>query len=169
MTDEPLFKHAHAALVFAFRYSSQSGPPPTGMAKMMRGPVASGNGLVGLDGAAQAGLIRAMVGELRPIHRHIIIARFAVDLHESIPAQLALIPHAGAQLGSGIQHRRLIDHLVQKYFGRRWHLGDIAESCGVHRNTMTEKWRLIRDRFRTDESSANEEIGARFQGAGLTL
>jgi DNA-binding transcriptional ArsR family regulator len=167
MIDEPLFPHAHAALVFAFRFSGQSGAAPTPMAKLMRGPAATGKGLAGLDGAAQAGMIRCEVEALEPILRNIIVARFAFEDLERLRALLALIPHAAEQLGTGINSRRMVDTLVQRYFGARVLLCDLAEQIGVHSSTVTRTWQKIYARFQADEARAGAEIGDRLRIAGL--
>lgn len=76
MTNEPLFRSGHDALVFAFNYSSQQyGKSP--MIKITGTPVSAGKGLSGIDGAAQAGFIRAEVAALGKLPEAILIARFA--------------------------------------------------------------------------------------------
>ena len=73
--NEPLFSSAHDALVFAFNYSGQRyGQTP--MSKIAA-PAAPGKGLSGVDGAAQAGFIRAEVAAIGRILEAILIARFA--------------------------------------------------------------------------------------------
>ena len=76
MTDEPLFHSAHSAMVFAFNFSGQSYDRPM-MNRLASPAVGSGKGLVGLDGAAQAGMIRAEVQTLGKLAEAIIIARIA--------------------------------------------------------------------------------------------
>lgn len=164
---EVKFDSYHEALVFAFRCAGQASPPPTPIAKLMRGPVSSGHGLAGLEAAAQAGFIRAEVGAMAPVLRNIIVARFAFEEKERLAALIELIPHAAAQLGTGINSRRMVDTLVQRYFGARVFLRDLAEQIGVHPNTLTAKWGAIRSRFRADEDRAQEEIFYRLQRAGL--
>ena len=74
--NEPLFRSAYDALVFAFNYSSQQyGKSP--MIKTTGMPMSAGKGLSGVDGAAQAGFIRAEVAELGKIPEAILTARFA--------------------------------------------------------------------------------------------
>ncbi len=75
--DEPLFRSAHEALVFAYNFSLQASTPMTPVAKLMRGPVGPGRGLGGLDGAGQAGIIRAKIAELGKVGAAIITARIA--------------------------------------------------------------------------------------------
>lgn len=69
---EPLFKSAHDALVFAFNYSGQA------FARATIVPMrAKGIGLGGLDGAAQAGMIKAEVKNIDRLMQAFLIARFA--------------------------------------------------------------------------------------------
>lgn len=72
----PLFESAHGALVFAFNFSGQCYDRPM-MNRLASPAVGSGKGLVGLDGAAQAGMIRAEVQTLGKLAEAIIIARMA--------------------------------------------------------------------------------------------
>lgn len=73
---EPLFDNAHGALVFAFNFSGQSFDRPL-MNRLAAPGVGTGKGLVGLDGAAQAGMIRAEVQKLGRLAEAILIARIA--------------------------------------------------------------------------------------------
>lgn len=75
--DEPLFNSAHAALVYAYSFSTQASPPKTPVAKLMQGPTGEGKGLAGIDGAAQAGMIRNEVVRLGKIAEAIIVSRNA--------------------------------------------------------------------------------------------
>lgn len=83
--DEPLFKSAHQALVFAFNYAGQQSPK-TPMMSLIRNlgdaPIGNGKGLVGLDGAGQAGMILAAVCRLPDDQHNVIVARYGHVLHE---------------------------------------------------------------------------------------
>ena len=72
---DPLFKDAHEALVYAYNFSHQQ-YPRSPMSKAILQSRA-GRGLGGLDGAAQAGMIRAEVEQLDRLERAFIVARFA--------------------------------------------------------------------------------------------
>jgi hypothetical protein len=76
MIEESLFSSAHSALVFAFNFSGQCYDRPM-MNRLASPAVGTGKGLVGLDGAAQAGMIRAEVQSLGKLAEAIIIARIA--------------------------------------------------------------------------------------------
>ena len=73
---QPLFVSAHSALVFAFNFSGQNYDRPM-MNRLASPAVGTGKGLVGLDGAAQAGFVRAEVQGLGPLAEAILIARIA--------------------------------------------------------------------------------------------
>lgn len=73
---EPLFESAHGALVFAFNFSGQCYDRPM-MNRLASPAIGSGKGLVGLDGAAQAGMIRAEVQAMGKLAEAILIARIA--------------------------------------------------------------------------------------------
>lgn len=164
--DDFLFDSAYAALAFAYRYSTQQ-YQPTPMARLMRGSLGSGKGLHGLDGAAQAGLIKAEVDQLRLFERSAVISRFALCQKERSLAMLALVPPATAALGTGVHNRRLVDALVQRYYGKRVHLKDLAEMVGIHPNTMTDRWRSIRRVLTEIEHRGMDMVEARLQQAGL--
>lgn len=72
----PLFDTAHGALVFAFNFSGQCYDRPM-MNRLAAPAVGSGKGLVGLDGAAQAGFIRAEVQAMGRLAEAILIARIS--------------------------------------------------------------------------------------------
>lgn len=72
---EPLFKDVHEALVYAYNFSHQQ-YPRSPMSKAILQSRA-GRGLGGLDGAAQAGMIRAEVTNLDRLEQAFIVARFA--------------------------------------------------------------------------------------------
>lgn len=71
-----LFQNAHGALTFAFNFSGQCYDRPM-MNRLASPAIGSGKGLVGLDGAAQAGMIRAEVKAMGKLAEAILIARVA--------------------------------------------------------------------------------------------
>jgi hypothetical protein len=161
---EPLFRHANAALYFAFRQRvdyAQSTFFRTLEERLY------GHGLSGLDAAAQAGMIRAEVDMLNRAERNIIITRFASDPKEWIAARLEILDVVIATLGTGMHSRRLIDALVQKHFGKSLTLVFIAFKFGVHRNTVAPKWRSVRAMLWKLEDRAMLEITDALAAAGV--
>jgi hypothetical protein len=76
MAQEPLFETAHAALVFAYGYVIRYYKRPA-VSVMMKPGTFSGRGLSGVDGAAQAGIIRALARSCGPLNEAMAIARCA--------------------------------------------------------------------------------------------
>jgi hypothetical protein len=138
-----LFDGVHQALTFAYRYSGQQYSPSV-LAQFMARSSGAGKGLSGLDGAAQAGIVRAIVGKLDIYQRNMIAARFAADDHERIEARLSLVPVAVANMGTGMYNRRAADALVQKFFGLKIGVQDVAAETGLHRNTISPSWKAVR-------------------------
>lgn len=73
---EPLFDSAHGALVFALNFSGQCYDRPM-MNRLASPAFGTGKGLVGLDGAAQAGMIRSELQTMGKLAEAILIARIA--------------------------------------------------------------------------------------------
>lgn len=164
--EDPLFDSTWAALAFAFRYSTQQ-YQPTPMARLMRGALGSGKGLVGLEGAGQAGLVRAMVEKLPEYERAAITARFSFKSSEGYAAKIVLIRPATAALGTGVHNRRMVDHLVQKFFGEKVYLKDLAGTCGIDPRTIPDRWHLIRKALTAIEHRAIDRAEVMFRDGGL--
>lgn len=158
---EYLFDSVHGALTFAYRYSGQQYSPSL-MAQMMRGPGRSGKGLGGLDGAAQAGLIRGLIGKLDVYERHMIEARFESNDRERIRAMIFFIPVVIANMPTGMHSRRAADVLIQKWFGERLNLQGAAQEIGAHRNTVGPMWvvtkRVMGAVLERSEEAAYQEL-----------
>lgn len=76
MEGDTLFDNAHGALVFAFNFSGQCYDRPA-MNRLATPAAGTGKGLVGLDGAAQAGFILAEVKGMGKLAEAILTARLA--------------------------------------------------------------------------------------------
>lgn len=154
--NEPLFDSAYDALAFAYRFNAQQ-YAMTPMAKLMRWQIGSGKGLVGIDGAAQAGIILGLIDHLQEWEQAAICARFSIDRKRLYWARNSLITPAMASLGTGIHNRRMVDALVQKHFGCRLKLKEVAEAYEVNKNTMTDYWRQIRKTLQEIEYRAMDK------------
>ncbi len=156
VTEEFLFNSAHAALVFAFNFSAQCYDRPM-MNRLAAPAIGSGKGLAGLDGAAQAGMIRAEVQALGKFAEAIIIARLAP---RSIPcycrssccvgrktnkdwmdAISVLADYARTNALAGCTANGMLRReYVVRYFSRkdeRVGLEALAEKHGIARNTVS--------------------------------
>ncbi|MCG1054092.1 DNA-binding protein [Mycetohabitans sp. B5] len=153
------FKSAFDAVRFALCYSNQQ-YGETLMAKRLRcESVGGGMGLVGLDGAGQAGLIRRRIEELPELHMSVIVARAAPrDLPCSCRstccsgrtpnlewrAAIDWLTTASAAYCSGFSHYRVRRAIIERMFGVKCDLADIAHDCTVHVNTVSKQNAAVR-------------------------
>ncbi|AOZ06719.1 DNA-binding protein [Cupriavidus malaysiensis] len=152
--EERLFDSSHDALRFAFSYSGQQ-YQASAMNKAMSPAIGSGKGLVGVDGAAQAGMIRRELGTLPELHQRVLTARAAPRelpcecrsaccMGKTLNPEWAeaivwLTDQAMQQLSGSFSHYRVRRSILEKIFGVKIDLVQIAEDCGAHRNTVGEQ------------------------------
>lgn len=153
---DPLFETAHGAIVFAFNFSGQTIDRPM-MNRIAAPSLGSGKGLVGNDGAAQAGMIRREVKELGRLFESILIARHAPRMRpcacraaccsghkpnkEWVDAISYLADHirttalAGCTSNGMLRREYVIRHFSRK--DERISIEDLAEKYEVARNTIS--------------------------------
>jgi hypothetical protein len=177
------FRSVNEALAFAFNFKHGQLEPSV-MAMIMGGPRHSSRGLGGLDGAAQAGMVRAEVCALKPAIRcWILTARFAV---RELPC------HCGAMCCSGFKPNTewvlavmdtaelvrttalagmavnftLRHTLVRRYFGVKKSLLAAAQAADVDRDTASAHASRVIAYLREEERHARYEIEARLKQNG---
>ena len=158
--NEPLFRSAHQALLFALTFGEQSHCRAAsaerqialfGRERYERGH-AAGRGLVGIDGAAQAGMIRRLVESL-PVDKYLAIeARFSVlspARQEAARAAIAwrLWGHTGLD-------PIVAQALVSRFYGARAKLFSVAMAADLAERTVRRRWRETRDALRVLDQSA---------------
>lgn len=180
---EPLFGSTHAALVFAFNFSHQAYDRPV-MNRMADGPKRSGKGLVGLDGAGQAGMIRAAVDALGREEAMVITARFAPRREECectrpccsgyVPGRewRAAIDHLTEYvlrmaLAGTVSHYRVRNGIVRRIFGDTVNLGELAEHACVGRDTMGDHAKRIAKHLGGIEGRAMKAIDDKLYTKGI--
>ena len=180
---EPLFASTHAALVFAFNFSHQAYDRPV-MNRMADGPKRSRKGLVGLDGAGQAGMIRAAVDALGREEAMVITARFAPRRdrcecrksccsgwkagREWVGATDWLTQYVLSMALSGcVSHYRLRNGIVRRVFGDEVKLGAIAEQAEVNRDTVADHAKRITKHLSGIENRAMKAIDERLFKNGI--
>lgn len=147
---EPLFESAAQALNFAYNFSEGSLDRPL-MSRMADKYKRTGKGLVGTDGAAQAGMILRKLKDVDRLHRAIYMCRFgrreaqcpccghpvpADEWQASVREVSDAIQLSGALSGHLI-HRVVRDELVARYFGKKVHLQQLAAKASISPNTVT--------------------------------
>lgn len=166
-----LFKNTAQALTFAMRFSGQQ-YPQSELAKMMKKTHAgSGKGLVALDGAAQAGMIRARLERLDPLERACIVARYSARTEEcpccgspkpldEYKAAILLLEDWAQQFLSGSQSVRRIRYaIVQDFFERRRSVGKIAKEIGTPARTAYDQKAKIWPPLTELDKRAQEAVG----------
>ncbi|MBR8471951.1 MULTISPECIES: DNA-binding protein [Burkholderia] len=159
MSDNIEFKSAFDAVRFALCYSSQQ-YGETIMAKRMRGEIGGdGMGLIGLVGAGQAGMIRRELETLPELHLSVIVARAAPHVlpcscgssccSGSMPnlewqAAIGWLTRASAAYCSGFSHYRVRRAIIERLFGVKCDLSEIADECEAHRNTVSKQNAAVR-------------------------
>ncbi|MEN5158949.1 hypothetical protein [Achromobacter spanius] len=150
--EEPLFKNAHAALTFALNYSMQQYDRPL-MNRVAAGPSkGDGKGLSGLDGAGQAGMIRAELAKLKPLQQAALLVSAApsqilCDCRVSCCSGWKVNPEwqdamsvlnsaaAAGALSGCVSNGRLRSALIQRHFGAEVSLLKLAERYEVGERT----------------------------------
>jgi len=170
-----LFRNHDDALTFAMRFTSQQ-YPQSDLAKLMRTPgIGGGKGMIGLDGAAQAGIIKNRIERLGELERAAIIARYSarVDtcpccgndkaLDEYKNAILNLANWACAFIGNAESVQRIRYAIVQEYFERGNMLGKEAEKLNVPKRTAYDQkkkiWPHLADLDKRARTLIGEQLG----------
>lgn len=175
MTGQPLFRSAHQALMFAFTFSAtQHGTAAAAerqLAEFARDRYermpGSGRGLRGLDGAAQAGMIRRRVEEMPPLHAAALIARFAILSPATRQAACSVLALRARHGLAAPQDIRALTLLVRRHFGLRVNLPRLADECGVTERTV-QRWALeVRRWARRVEEFAMARIEVQLEEAGI--
>jgi len=148
--DAPLFASAAAAAAFALNFSGQSYQRPL-TDRMAQPSPSRGKGLYGLDGAAQAGMIRAELATLGLIGEAIITAEMANRTkpcscrapccagHLTNPewaAAIGLLSNVAKELKICPNHMNVRSNLLRRFFGVPVEITEIAKLCGVTRDTV---------------------------------
>jgi hypothetical protein len=170
-----LFKDPSEALIFAYRYSSQQ-YAETPMSKLMKKSLhSSGKGLVSLDGAAQAGFVKAEVEKLERELRWCIVLRYAnVSVEcdccggDRMPdvymEALAQLDDWALQLLNGLSNRKMRRAIIRGFFDRKMKLGPIADKLNIPRRTMLGHKATIWKGLTELDKDARTQIDALLEG-----
>lgn len=182
-SEQPLFRSAHGALTFAFNYVHGSVKKPF-LATLMGGS-RTGRGLGGLDGAGQAGMIRAEVDQLEPARRRVLLLRYAparapCACKAPCCAGFRINPEWGSAvdwlamhvlktaLVGKVSNYKLRQALVCRFFEpEKRSMVKISEECRVKRDTAAEHNKLVVAYFEEEEKVAEREIYGRLYDAGM--
>ena len=138
---DALFSSAHVALSYAYTYGDtqhgQAAAAERQLATFARDrygrPPSSGRGLVGLDGAAQAGMIKAIVERLDTRTQLVAVARFAkLNPAARKAACAALAIRLRLEVPGGCRERAAVaPALLERHFGMKVNTGLLADAEDV--------------------------------------
>lgn len=166
MGDDYLFNSSHSAITFALNFSGQ--PKRPFMNRIASRSTGDSRGLGGLDGAAQAGMIRANIARAGRVNEQFVIARLAKnDSKEWNNAIKELVDFAMIPLAGCISHYQVRRGLVIKFFGVKIWVKDIAERCGINKNTAVSHNSKIKDFFDLQEQKAFDAVDSILRDSGI--
>lgn len=149
--NEPLFSSAAAAVAFALNFTGHS--YQSAMINRMAGtPAPTGRGLGGLDGAAQAGMIRAELASIGVLGEAIITAEMAQRTkpcscrapccsgevtNVEWSASIGVLSNLMKDLKICPSHFVVRANLLRRFFGVDISISEIARQSGLSRDTIT--------------------------------
>lgn len=170
-----LFRNSHSALLFAYRFCSEQYDRPL-MNKLADKAAPTGKGLAGVDGSGQAGMIKREIKDLGEFYEAIVIASFALPStpcackasccsgekpnQEWAEAIHIVTTEAMSQLSGKLSHYKLRKGIVERQFGVKRTLLDLAEHCGVDRDTASHHNAIITSWLKGDrQDRQNAKVG----------
>ncbi|WP_345815308.1 hypothetical protein AAGS40_23335 [Paraburkholderia sp. PREW-6R] len=180
-----IFKSAYEAVVFACNFSSQQ-YALSPMAKILRqGAYGSGRDLIGLDGAAQSGMVLAELQRLDYVRMLTLVARTAPIKDECTcnhaccsgwvvnPARRDAVSQLTdviiVALDTGVSNRRYREAAVSRYFGEKLKLAEVAERLDIPKRTAERYAMDIRRYLDGLEKAAWTELNERLDEIGMLL
>lgn len=173
---QELFKNTHDALIFAFNYSAQQ-YALSPMSKLMKGNGSgTGKGLVSIDGAAQAGIIRSRIAQLPALQAACIVARYAPRFEECPCCQgrdkmtdeyrEAVATLADWAIGNcaGITLRNMRAAIIRSFFERGVSISAAANQLNVAKATAYDQKARIHKALKELDGAAQCEINKTLVG-----
>jgi len=173
----PLFGSAHQALLFAYTYS----PHQYGNAAAAERSIAmfgrsryevlhrsSGRGLFGLDGAAQAGMIKAQVQTMPRLMQKVIEARFAI-LSPRVQrlAMIELALRAREQLPD--RNVKLAVRMTQRHYCGEIKLMQLAVEHELSERSIKRRWAVVRTMLQQFDLQAMSRVEILLERMGVAV
>jgi hypothetical protein len=148
--DDPLFKSANDALVYAFQFGkdwhTKNALATWVHERESKGRRGKGKGLIGFDGAAQAGMVLSEVGRLADAMKASIVCRYAIRRGHCSACGSATFTEAWREgieelteyvlpSVNGISPRQMRKRLVEHYFGEPVDMKDLSSKWDVSKST----------------------------------
>lgn len=183
--NDGIFKSAHEAIVFACNYAAQQ-YAMSPMAKLLqRGGRGSGRGLIGLDGAAQSGMVLAELQNIDYVQMLVLVARCAPrkercecnhaccsgwrpnPLYRDAVSQLVdlVVP----ALGGAFTMRRFRLAVIEKFFGEKIVIKEVASDLNVPPRTAERHASIINAYLKDVEKNGWTEWYGHLDNAGMII
>lgn len=176
--DEAMFRSAQEALTFALHYSHNQSPRTPMQQMLKRGTIGTGKGLIGNNGAHQAGAIQQALGHLRPDQQAVLMVRFG-DVRS--PCSCCGNPHAPsrpwrdavdllshtaeiADLHPNIRHA-IVEKVVCRRRGMR--VSSLASQYEASERTIRSRIQKVKPVLVALESSATQWVQDFLQARGV--
>ncbi|MBP0714828.1 hypothetical protein ABXK61_16095 [Burkholderia sola] len=181
---QAVFETSRAACRWALRYAyEQYAMSPA--AKLAGGAaMGSGKGLIGLDGAGQAGMVLAEIEALSRFEMAFVVAMCAQRSFECKcgdeccqgwrPNKMwknaieFISEFALEQTDKSFANLTLRRMMIEKHFGVKHTSKEIAEAAGVSARTVNTRWREISDVLRAAEYPIWVRFDAKLEEIGMT-
>jgi hypothetical protein len=192
MEDVPLFKSAHAAVTFALHYSNTDHVERSPVSKASDTHKGSGGkGLIGLDGAAQAGMILSVLKSIGELHEAPIISRVSKkrlpcncgsaccsgykpnwawrDSIRFLATEMKSLMDKGREEGKrGVtDNPAMRQAIVAKYFGESVKINELAKACEVSDVTVASHLGKINRLLKKIEGEAWEQLEDQLRAKGV--
>lgn len=171
MTEEPLFRSTHEALVFAFNYAGQQSPktPMTRLFKSNPGEndppagLRQSKGLSGLDAAAQAGMILAEVCRLPDDQHNVIVAKYHRSKHRCMCCRSEIYSEEWHNAIDALSHCRelegvhktvRLDMVEKSVCGGKVNIIDHCKKYSLGRTVLYEQLSAIKHKLKKLERTA---------------
>jgi hypothetical protein len=177
----PLFQSAASAAAFALNFSGQNYQKPL-TSRMAQPASARGRGLSGLDGAAQAGMIRAELAAIGLTGEAIIIAEMTNKTKPCTckapccsgeltnwewAAAIGLLSNIAKDMKICPGYANVRANLLKRFFGVPLEITEIARLCGVTRDTVYNHNAKLFSVFKPLKKKAWSDFDARLVESSL--
>lgn len=182
--DAPAFTSPAEALRFSYSYTQGSYPCNQLGRHKEKGAAGEQHLPSGQDAATLAGWVRNVVeggngaaGMVEP-YRSMLLARHCANKQISLQAKIHITEEALAfAMGTGLHKRRMVDLLVQRYFGGKTPGPDgvlrpirqhqVADLCDVSQQTVSAAELKLSKWLKAKEKTAMELVARALAGRGL--
>jgi hypothetical protein len=178
---EPLFASAAAAVAFALNFTGQN-YQKAAINRMFGAPGPVGKGLGGLDGAAQAGMIKAELAAVGLLGEAIIVAEMAPKTrpcdckalccsgeitNPEWAASIGVLSNVAKELKICPAYMNVRANLLRRFFGVDLEITEIAKMCGVSRDTVSTHNSKLVSTFTALKKKAWADFDARLVNVGM--